>query len=453
MFLFLLALIVTGHVLILSRLIFFPYPELFIYPYLTKIGLIPYRDIFDQHFPGIMFFPINLASLGIDTPDEMRVVQYTLVGITHLVLYLVSNQIFKSSKKALFVNLIYLIWQPFFEGYVLWIDSFATPLLLTSFYFLVKDDRKINFNLFVSGFVIGIALLFKQVVLPLSVITAIYIWREFRNLKQPEKYIAGVAIPGFILMFFVYFKGIPGDFWYWTVTYNLTVFAAQGRKYPGVSELLKSLVFFGPAIFTVFYFLIKQKLDRILALLAIYLLGALVFAYARFDYVHLQPGIPYTALLISYFIFKFHEKSKYLLGSAFIFLSLTFVIWFGRGHIGSSVLFYGEDERKITEKVNNYSDEGDSVFAFGTFPHLYQMTETAPPGRVFVFQFPWFMVKAENSILDGIKSDPPRVVVRDVNSEVNGINLVKFMSKIHKHIGQYYKTVDTVGNVEIMIPN
>ena len=144
MIIFILSLIIFIHLYLLSRMIFFPYPELFIYPYLTQQGLIPYKQIFDQHFPGIMFFPINLASLGIDTPAEMKVLNYLLVISSHVLIFLCSKKVFKlvpqnqknmpASIKALHVNLLFTIWQPFFEGNVLWIDSFSQLLLLLCFY-------------------------------------------------------------------------------------------------------------------------------------------------------------------------------------------------------------------------------------------------------------------------------------------------------------------------------
>ncbi len=64
MILILLLFIILIHIFITFKLIFFPYPELFIYPYLTNHGLLPYKQILDQHFPGLMFLPINFNNLG-----------------------------------------------------------------------------------------------------------------------------------------------------------------------------------------------------------------------------------------------------------------------------------------------------------------------------------------------------------------------------------------------------
>ncbi len=440
--------------MILSKLIFFPYPELFIYPYLTKLGLVPYKEIFDQHFPGIMFFPVNLASLGIDTPAEMRFVQYFLVIITQILIFFVSKKLFRSGKKAIFVNLVYLIWQPFFEGYVLWIDSFSTPLILASFYFLLdKFDKKNGLSLFLSGFLIGIALLFKQVTIPIILFSIIYVWRYFKTNRSLEKYTLGLAIPGLYLIYFVFKNNILNEFIYWTFTFNVTTFSEMGRKYPTFIELLKTSFFFGIPLLSIIYFYLHKKLKEKLLLVCLYLLGSLFFAYARFDYVHLQPALPYASILCIYIFTEIPKKKGIALTFIFLLFSSFFTIRQYTRLVGNEVLFYGSEERVIVDKVSQYSKKGDSIFAFATFPGIYQLTNTIPSGHVFVFQFPWFMVKAEDSILNGIKLDPPKVVIRDKNSEVSDLNLIKYMEKIDEHINKYYKTIDTVGNIEIMLPN
>src|SRR5689334_6091028 len=127
--LFILLLIIVVHVFVLYNLIFFPYPEFFVYPYLTNNGLVPYKQIFDQHFPGLMFLPINFNNLGLLTPEIARVWAAAIIIIVHGLLFFVTSRIVKNPIKALVANLFFLMWQPFLEGWVLWIDSFL-PLFL-----------------------------------------------------------------------------------------------------------------------------------------------------------------------------------------------------------------------------------------------------------------------------------------------------------------------------------
>ena len=119
--------------------------------------------------------------------------------------------------------------------------------------------------------------------------------------------------------------------------------------------------------------------------------------------------------------------------------------------MGDRVLFFGEFEEKLSAEVLKYVKQGDSIFAMGTTPHLYQLTNTLPPGGIFVFQFPWFMVEAEERILAGIIDDPPKVVVRDKNATTGGKNLISYMQNIDRHVEDNYKTIEMIDGVEIMI--
>ncbi|MBI2086444.1 hypothetical protein HYT74_03830 [Candidatus Daviesbacteria bacterium] len=134
---FVLLIIILAHIFILSKLIFFPYPELFVYPYLTNKGLLPYSQILDQHFPGLMFLPVNFDNLGMNDEVSARFWLFGIVFLTHVLLFLISKT-YLGAKRALLVNFLYLIWQPFFEGWVLWIDNFLPLFLLPFVSFVVS---------------------------------------------------------------------------------------------------------------------------------------------------------------------------------------------------------------------------------------------------------------------------------------------------------------------------
>lgn len=450
----LLIILISAHIIFLSKLIFFPYPELFIYPYLTKIGLVPYKDILDQHFPGLMFFPINLATLGIDTPNEMRLLQYLLVVVCHLLIFLVAKSL-KLNKLVILPNILYLIWQPYLEGYVLWIDSFVAPILLAAFYFAQQFEKnKQKNNLVVVGILLGVSTLFKQVAIPFIITYLFYLWFKYKKIVFVEYLILGLALPAAYLIFFVYRNNIFQDFVYWTYSFNVGIFAEMGRKFITFTEIVKIFPIFLMPLIGILAYLLKGRRKELveLNLLLLFFLGSLIFVYARFDYVHLQPALPF-AILLSVSLANIINFKRKLLIVTFLVISLFITVREYGGLIGDKVMFYGENETNISEIVTNYTDPGEVIFAFGTLPHIYQMTNTIPPGKVFVFQFPWFMLKAEDRIFEGIQSEPPKVIVRDKNSSVSDINLVSYMKKIDSYIDKYYHTVQKIGEVEIMIPN
>jgi hypothetical protein len=455
---FFLFLVIVLHLFILSRLIFFPYPELFIYPYLTADGLLPYKQILDQHFPGLMFFPINLFSLGMRTPEIARIWHLGLIAVTQITLYWSAKKNFKSKKWALFANSLFLLWQPFFEGYVFWIDSFIPLFLLPAFCLLVDfNSKKIDTQkLFLSGLLLGMALVFKQVTLPLILLVGLFVLWRVKKIKKLSPFVLGTAIPGVLMFAYICSIGVWRDFIFWTVTFNLTTFAQMGRKYPDVVGLVKTApVFLLASVAWIAIFLKvkrpKSKMIDTYFLLGLFFLGSLVFAYARFDFIHLQPALPFAILILIFAVKKFFRKKAVLMFLTYISVSLFLLVPFYQNHIDDRVLFFGEFEDRLVNKVQRYVSEGDVIFALGTTPHLYQLTNTLPPGNIFVFQFPWFMVEAEERILSGIMNDPPKVVVRDMGATTGGLNLISYMSNINRYIEGNYEIVDQVDEVEIMI--
>lgn len=446
-----LILIIGIHIFLLSRLIFFPYPELFIYSYLTKAGLLPYAQIFDQHFPGIMFFPINLATLGLNTVHAARYLHLFCIGFTQILIYILSKKIFKSSTKPLLVNMLYLVWQPFFEGYVLWIDTFIPLFLIPSLYFLIDWQQKKRFiSLFWVGLFLGLALLFKQVIGPLIVAVFILIWVTKKRVYDIIYFLAGLFIPVSVLIGYISYIGVWKEFIYWTVVFNLTVFSQMGRKFPNIAEILKSGLIFGSAIIAIpiIYFGKYRKYNLVLAM---YLMGSLMFSYARFDYIHLQPAIPFALVLITSLFYSDYYKLKIFFGALIIIGALYLIPHFYRLNIGNRTLFFGDFERRLSNAVLSYASQNDTIFAIGTTPHIYELTNTLPPGRIFVFQFPWFMKVSEDKILQGLEKNPPIVVIRDETTTTGGINLMNNMEFINRYIEQNYTTINKVDSTDIMI--
>ena len=446
----LLVIIIASHTYILAKLRFFPYPELFIYSYLTDKGMVPYKQILDQHFPGAMVFPMNLSSLGIDTPSEARIIHLGLVIVSQLLLFIVARKLFGSEKKAILANLLYLLWQPFYEGHVMWIDSFMPPLLLFALYLSLSKSTKRN--IFFSGLILSVSLLFKQVIAPLVIALSIYYLVKLRSIKKIFPFFLGVIIPQLFLVFWIIETDILYDFIYWTFTFNMTTFSEMGRKLPDFPGLLKTMPVFAVGFLSfLYYYYKKQKVYNTL-LLGIFFLGGLAFSYARFDFIHLQPALPFAIIFITMIFVAIPNHFRKPVLFLYLLTSLYLIMPNIRYNLGNDIHFFGEREEKLILLIEEYVEPGNSVFALGTTPHLYYLTNTMPPGNIFVFQFPWFMVVAEDRIFQGIISDPPKVVVRDLSATTSGMNLVSYMPKISEHIDVNYKVVKTVDSIEIMIP-
>lgn len=434
-------LIISAHVFILTKLIFFPYPELFIYPYLTDQGLKPYSQILDQHFPGFMFFPVNLDNLGVNTPEAARLWSIAVVVIIHIMLFLIGKTIFKSGKKTILVNILFLVWHPFFEGWVLWIDSFLPLLLLPAFYTLLKK------KIFVTGILLGLAVVFKQTVIPLSFLIFIYIFLTTRSINIILRFLSGMLTPIFFMIVYFLKIGVFGDFWYWTVVFNLTTYAQTGTKAPpSLGYITRILMVYSTS--TVAFF---NKERKVVYLLFIFLIGSLIGAFERGDFVHLQPSLPFICLATIFGVDAVWKK--WPAKGIFIVYILVAAWWlniFYKGHLGTKVLLFDEQTKNIVTKIRSYTRTGEKIFVFGAVPHLYQMSGTLPAGNIFVFQFPWFLSIAQYRILEGIIKDKPEIIVSDRTAIIEGAKIIDFAADIDQYISRNYKKIDNVGTTDIL---
>ncbi len=438
---FLLGLILLVHTFVLTKLFFFPYPELFIYPYLTNHGLKPYSQILDQHFPGLLFLPVNFDNLGMTNPGVARIWLMVTVALTQILLFFISKKIFKSGKKALLVNFLYLIWQPFFEGWVLWIDSFLPVILLPSFYGLLKK------RFLGVGLLLGVGIVFKQTIIPLSILILIYILASEKNFKTAAKYLCGLTLPVILMVSYLFSKGSLADFWYWTVIFNLTVYASSGTQIPNSFGFIIRVLF----VYAVSLSGFLNKDRRLIIILSLFLIGSLAGVFDRANFVHFQPSLPFAILGTTLGLYSLTKKSTIMI---LLGLYLGVTVWwqniFYKGHISEKVFFFDQPTYAVAKKMRKLTKPGDKIFVFGAVPLLYQMSNTLPAGDIFVFQFPWFLKVAGTRVLDGIMADKPRLVVADRTVKIEDQKITDFAREIDQYILQNYEPIDQVGTTFIL---
>lgn len=443
-----LLLIISIHLILLKKLIFFPYTELFLYPYLVNSGLLPYKQIFDQHFPGLLFLPINFNNLGMTDPYTARMWLMAVVVCTHLLLYICAKNVLGNARKALLVNSIYLMWQPLFEGWVLWIDSFLPLFLLPAFYYcnrFIKEKK--SFWLFLTGLFLGMAVVFKQVIVPLAIMLLVYLLWQKVNWRLCLYYIIGLAIPVLVMLGYLGYLGVIRDFWFWNITFNLTTYVKFGTKGLDLRGWVRVIGLFLP-LFYVFKSAAENLKLRILLLFA---LSSLAVALDRPDFVHFQPALPFITIGAIWGIGEIWGK-RY--GKMFISAYVLLIVWwlgaFYRGHIGSKVFFYDYQTRQVAQRIKMYSSPSQEIFLFGPSPHLYQMTHTLPAGRIFVYQFPWFIKETEGRLLNVLLVDPPKLIVQDRTSSIDGQKLIDYAFGIDKFISENYQVFDKIDAIEFL---
>lgn len=415
------------HSLILWILQFYPYPELFVYPYLTKIGMLPYSQILDQHFPGLMFFPLNLNTLGFTTPESMHLLLILIVVVNSVWIY----KITKSNLAVLF----YALWQPFFEGNQLWIDQFLPLFTLPSFWFFTQN------NFWVSGLLLGLGVIFKQTLVPLVAFAGIILLfkRQFKNL-----FVFGISslIPSMAMLIYFYSRGVIQDFWYWTIQFNLSIYAAGGKLTPTLSELIK--VSFPLTLILISIYVLRKSMRSWLMLS--FLVFSIIGGVARFGFIHLQPAVPFFCLLLGLAFPKINKRIK-------IVLIIPMVILLGWFYLRQTNLgktrFFETNNLVLISEIKKRTKPGEEIFLLGIQPHIYAQTQTVPAGRVFVFQFPWFLDVSGSRVLNSLKTSRPKLVVYDSESQIDGLYLRNYASYLVQYITTNYKLVWSLGSVYI----
>ena len=72
--------------------------------------------------------------------------------------------------------------------------------------------KKTGRKLFLSGLLIGISLLFKQVVVPLIVLISLYLFIKEKNGRKMLSFWSGIGIPVAILSIYIFSIGVLSDF-------------------------------------------------------------------------------------------------------------------------------------------------------------------------------------------------------------------------------------------------
>ena len=216
-------------------------------------------------------------------------------------------------------------------------------------------------------------------------------------------------------------------------------------KMPTLSQVVRVLLWYIPSIYV-----ILKNLGKInFKLIAMFLLLPLADVIARFEFVHLQPTIPFVALLSAMF-FSSKFKLKRVFSIAMIFVIAIWLFRFYETNINGKTYFFDSETIETSQKVSNLTVENDRIFILGTQPIVYPLSGRLPAGNLFTVNLPWNMKVTQRSILDGLKKDNPKIVVRDKEASIDGQKIVDFSSDINSFINSNYVKIDQIGNNEIL---
>jgi hypothetical protein len=450
------------HILYLQAITFYPYPELFTYPYLASKGFLPFHDILDQHFPTLLDLPINLWNLGMQTELTAKIVFFILITLTHVLIYAISKRLLQDSKRrksvdinALLPNVLYVALQPLFDGGTFWIDTFITPIVLgaTLCILIAIESKKISYWM-MAGLLLGLALVSKQTILPF--VSGIFFLLFIIKKTRIYSLILGIGtvIPFGFLCMWIYQQGLWTDFLYWTITFNTNVYSKMSVIYPTFSQFIRVLFIWGAPI-ALYIFTKKKSLE--LRLLFVSVVTLSFFAIGRFGFSYLQVALPFVILLFVYPLFKntvelpkgIKKHNKNIQPGIVIFiLVLCFVFWHMRYfslHSNGVNYFLTQDTSGLVAKIQEKTETNDHIFILGGNPVVYPLTGTVPAGHVFTVAVPWNYLVSQDRIVKGLKEDPPKLVVVEENAEIDGQKVSDFGKDVLEYIQNNYEKNDSIG--------
>ncbi len=418
--------LIIGVGLLLRQISFFPYPEMLTETYFLSKGMLPYVQINDQHFPGLSLLPVNLRTLGFDNIEKLRWLHLGLIGFTTLILY---KLIGKLRWIVLFL-VFFLLW----EGNTLWVDSFVTPLVLLVFYGLwSKGSFKSVQNIFLTGTLLGIVLVFKQHALIICVAVAVWVLDQKVSWKYWLGFVIGGILPMSLVGIYYYQLGVWPDFWFWTVVHNLTGYTSLEGRIPGLGELARFSLLAVPAAF------------GLQGSAGLFILASLIYLIPRFGLIHAQIALP---LLI--FLLSFKPRLYWpIMGLALLLMARIFA-----KEIPGKVLFYDQSAMLTVEYVEERVDKSRPIYVYGVNDNIYHLTNTLPPNRFWIELLRGNIIPGvEERLIQTLKIDPPQFVLVDRQASIDGKKVSEFTPQIWRYLQMNFIFKEKLSNdVEVWYP-
>lgn len=407
--------IFTALTVLVSFILPFTYwPEMLNWPFFLNSGWLPYKDFFVIHTPLLIY-----SLLAFYKVLGFKILTLHIFGTMLLVvsgLFLI-GEVFQKTRSVIntfIAGFVFLILEFAFSGNTVWFESFLTPLLFLLFVLLSNYlDKPQLSKIILAGVIFGLALISKQTTAYLlPAIGSVFVIMLLQGKKWPK-----VLNPIFIFVFtaslvtiffliWLSWQKILPDFLYWGVQFvfhkpfNADV-ANSYVLYPSKRQLISLLLLLLPPVLIT---LRQRKLNQI-HLLA-WIGFSLLFAFPRFDYLHLVPMAIFLALFIGE---NFSVKKD--LPLQLIYLAITILV-------GTAILmtnlhythtFVDPDTLKLVGILNNkYS--GKTIFSLNGPDQVYFLTKKLPPVRPWVPQLAWYLEPYGSQFYKDFLAGSPEVI-------------------------------------------
>ncbi len=192
-------------------------------------GIPPYKLAYNMKFPGIYAaYSVVMAAFG-QTPAGVHLGLLLVNLITVILLYLVGRMLFgEAGGAAAGSAYAILALSPSVLGFAAHATHFVVlPVMGATLICLRPPEKRTPPMLSSAGALLGTAILMKQPGLFFAVFGGIYLlWTDLQarlswktTLGRSLAFLAGIVITLALALFYLWWAGVFGKFWFWTVDY------------------------------------------------------------------------------------------------------------------------------------------------------------------------------------------------------------------------------------------
>lgn len=366
------------------------WPENFVWPYLHSQGLEIYKNIFYIYPPLYFWLLTDFDKIFGISLTSLQIFSYLIITLTDIL-------IFFAARKKIGPVLIYVLLQLAFEGNSMWPDQLLAPLFAASW--LCFQNKKY----FLLGIFLGLSLLTKQT-------AAYFVLGMIVLAKGNKKTLLGTFLVLTCLVLYLLWNQSFRQFWEQTVVYIFSYHARNSLQilWPNKQQSVVLLFIFLPIIFT--------RKFRLIFLIILASLGI----FTRFSYFHLQPALPFLAILIA--------ESK-------IFFALPALLFFLKVMAAN----YGMEPKFLTTQIlanskiiNQYVPPGEKTLILTSSDQYYFLTKTRPIGNFFTTSTPWNLAYPgiEEKIIRDLSLEKPKYIVFEKGPE----KITRFVLKNYRSV-------------------
>ena len=340
-----------------------------IFPWLTRLGYLPYRDFFDHH--GFLLYYL-LAPFTYDKSLFQLKLFYFVIQMLNL--YLVLMILKKSCKFFGLVvgGLLFVFINYYFSENTLWYETLLTTFFLITHILLIM--KHVPYKTVLLGTIVAFASFVKPnatvLLFPILVIT--------KNFKTTVVFILFWAI---VLLYFSFNNGLSA------LLSNLFSFNSYLLKhYTAVNFFSrKDTTIIVIALFTSLYcYLISTKKQREhIRLLLLMVITSLIFLGADKSRLHLYPASAFFPILSAVAIEKAKKYQRYFI----TFFLCTILAIIGR-EIGRYYFLYRQEflpwtetviSKQVTNGIQIINRGKEPIFILGDNTEAYFFNDLIPP--------------------------------------------------------------------------